>query len=102
MKAKEYAQNIIDNNFSNESISQTITRLVREISTICEQRKCRTPEAISSVFKEVDDKYKAMCRIVNKNRPMLIESGFRGVVEDAFKDNKDVMSLGYFKKVDRL
>ena len=89
MKAKEYAQRIIDaarkpNDEFNKVLYSVTQDLFGEIVELVQLRHCATDAAYISIFDEIDDKYQAICRIVNTKLgvALLYRTGFR---ELAFK-----------------
>ena len=97
MKAKEYAQIIIDDNHSIDSITTVTKMLVDEIKTIAQARHCQTESALNSVFKEIDQKYRAMCRLVNKDVDCLKEGGFKSFMKALYKNSPTILEFDYFK-----
>ena len=86
MKAKEYAQRIIDDNYSIEVIFQVIEDLHAEISELATSRHCQTESAFNSVFKEMDQKYRAICTIVNKDQQIMKVDGYKECLKLVYKD----------------
>lgn len=99
MKAKEYAQIAIDAGYSPESFSRIIKDLTTEVYTLSKDRKCQTADAFNAVFKEMDQKYRAICSIVNRNQPVKImrEEGFKECMRIVYAEAKNIISLDYFK-----
>ena len=96
MKAKEYAQKIRDKKYTPEVISQVIRELAKEISVICRERNCQSISSINSVFKEVDQKYRAMCRILReKDNIILAEHGFQLLLQDLYKGEPLLKDMEY-------
>ena len=98
MKAKEYAQRIIDDKYSQEVIFQVTKDLHAEISELVKSRHCQTESAFNSVFKEIDRKYRAICTIVNKDSNILIPNGFQLLMQANYKDTKILSQLEYLKE----
>ena len=84
MKAKEYAQRIIDDNYSVQSISKVVFDMHKEIGVIATARNCQSASALNSVFEEMDQKYRAICRIVNKDKVRLAEKGFKLYLQNLY------------------
>ena len=98
MKAKEYAQRIIDDNYSIEVIFQVIKDLHAEISELATSRHCQTESAFNSVFKEIDRKYRAICIIVNKDSNIMVANGFQLILQKNYADNEVLSQLEYLKE----
>ena len=96
MKAKEYAQKIRDKKYTPEIVSQVIRELAKEIGVICRERNCQSISSINSVFKEVDQKYRAMCRILReKDNIILAEHGFQLLLQDLYKGEPLLKDMEY-------
>ena len=96
MKAKEYAQKIRDKKYTPEIISQVVRELAKEIGVICRERNCQSISSINSVFKEVDQKYRAMCRILReKDNIILAEHGFQLLLQDLYKGEPLLKDMEY-------
>lgn len=98
MKAKEYAQRIIDDNYSSDVVFQVVKDLHAEISEIIKMRHCQTESAFNSVFKEIDQKYRAICVIINKDSNILNPNGFQLLMRANYKDAKILSQLEYLKE----
>ncbi len=98
MKAKQYAQTVIDNDFSIESLVEITKAMIDEVKTICDQRKCQSESVINSVFKEIDQKYRATCRIINKEKPIMNEKSFKKFMRELYKDIPRILELEYFSE----
>lgn len=98
MKAKEYAQRIIDDNYSIEVIFQVIKDLHAEIYELVTSRHCQTESAVNSVFKEIDQKYRAICTIVNKDSNIMVTNGFQLILQKNYAGTKVLSQLEYLKE----
>jgi hypothetical protein len=97
MKAKEYAKEIVEANYSDDAIFNMIKCLVGEIRHLNEQRNCQSMSAINSVFKEIDQKYRVVCKLVSVNGHNLNVDGFKSFQKKLYSEEPDVLSLDYFK-----
>lgn len=99
MKAKEYAQVLIDAKYSPDAIFQFSKDLAKEISTIMKLRNCQSASAINSVFLEIDQKYRAVRRIVNKheNANVIKEDGFKELMYKLYADSPLRFELDFLK-----
>lgn len=77
MKAKEYAQKFFDSEDKQLMIGQIFIEFVREILTVAEMRNARKGSSIKAIIEEQNQKWKALCRIINKSgEAVLKEDGF--------------------------
>lgn len=97
MKAKEYAQRIIDDNYSVESISKVVLDMHKEIGVIAAARNCQSASALNSVFEEMDQKYRAICRIINKDKVIITEKGFKLYLQNLYAVMPLPIDLDYLK-----
>lgn len=65
MKAKEYADRIIEARYSMKSVISVADDIAREAETLCRARRCGSQSAFDTVVREQYDKWNAICRIVN-------------------------------------
>jgi hypothetical protein len=85
-KAKEYAQQLLDCKDNKELIdkelSKIITQLCSEIVDLSNNRKIEKESALKSIIKEQDQKWKAICNIVEKSNFKIIlkRDGFINVI----------------------
>ena len=100
MKAKEYAKKIIDDNYSKESIDQMVKDLVGEMKILIKNRNCQRFSAYSAVFSEMDQKYRAICKIVNndlsdryKDDALLNVNGFQIVIYNLYSDSSLIFQI---------
>jgi len=84
MKAKEYADKILHNLYLpstefDEIIYRVVMDLFGEVITLVKARNCACDSAYIAVFDELDDKWIAICRIVNEqcHQEVLKKTGFR-------------------------
>ena len=84
MKAKEYAQRILDaakkpQDEFDKVLYSVVQDLFSEIVELTKSRHCGTDSAYISVFDEIDNKYQVICRIVNSNLgvKLMYPTGFR-------------------------
>lgn len=99
MKAKEYAQQILDSKFSEQAACDMVRDLMGEIQTLIKTRGCQTDSSINSVLREVDQKYKAICRIVNKTEGsfLLKEDGMKQMLLLTYINHPTIIAtLPYF------
>ena len=79
MKAKDYAEQFFKDEQTMSDIdctSKVFVGFVTEIETISKTRNVSTTDGMLSIIKEQDRKWKAFCRIVNKDQPCFKEDGF--------------------------
>lgn len=87
MKAKEYANQFLSNQFKNEedinkAITKSINGFMSEISIMMEQRGCNNNDCIKAILMELSDKWRAFANIVNKevNLEVIKKDGFKQFV----------------------
>ena len=79
MKAKDYAEQFFKDEQTMSDIdctSKVFAGFVTEIETISKTRNVSTTDGMLSIIKEQDQKWKAFCRIINKDQPRFKEDGF--------------------------
>lgn len=85
MKAKEYAKQFAKQ-FLDESPSEAIvemgTQFYTEIFTLIESRKAKSDSAVFAVLNELNQKWKAVARIVNKVKILMLPEGFEYIIEE--------------------
>lgn len=98
MKAKEYAQRIIDDNYSTESISKVVFDMLKEIGVIAAARNCQSASALNSVFEEMDQRYRAMCKIINADKIRLNDKGFKLYLQNLYAAMPLPVEIEYLKQ----
>jgi len=79
MKAKDYAEQFLKDEQTMSDIdctSKAFIAFVDEIIEIKEARSVSTEPGLIAIVKEQDQKWKAFCQIVNKDKPRFKEDGF--------------------------
>ena len=67
-KSKEYAKEIVEHKDGlNAGIGECFFSLLKEIEYLSKVRNIRSNDALASIIREIDDKWKAICRHVNKH-----------------------------------
>ena len=85
MKAKEYVkryQKLVASGDQEITIWTVCNEMIKEIPVICKQRKAESNDAQLSVFKEIDQKYRAFARLLND--PTVREDGLARVMRSRF------------------
>lgn len=96
MKAKQYFEKILQSNDSIEfSTTNVIIDILREHSVIAKQRKITTILGSVSILKELEQKTRALLRLVNQDEKIVRDDAFRIVASDIIV--KDVFEL-YFDR----
>jgi len=90
-KAKEYAAQIIESNHSQEVIKQVFHEMVNEIHEVSVARKVKSDKAIRAIILEQQQKWAAICRIVNKQQPVLDEKGFINLLKVAIPETEQIL-----------
>ena len=98
MKAKEYAQRIIDDNYSTQSISKVVFDMHKEIGVIATARNCQSASALNSVFEEMDQRYRAMCKIINADKIRLNDKGFKLYLQNLYAAMPLPVEIEYLKQ----
>ena len=83
MKAQEYADQFRETMLASdvqEACNVLITGILKEGADIMEQRKIKKDSGALAVLREQNLKYKAVCRRVNKNVPLLNETGYEQLI----------------------
>lgn len=62
MKAKDYAEQWKTSGKTTEELMKITQSLIEEIPDLCEKRRAKSSTAMISVFREIDDKWKAFAR----------------------------------------
>ena len=97
MKAKEYAQILIDGNYDIDSVSKVVQGLLGEISSISKARNITSVSRMNAVVQEIRQKWKAIYRRTNG----LNEDGFdrflkeKGFVDEDYKLNEVLLRIKY-------
>ncbi len=86
MKAKEYCEKFgipcDDRNKMSDALVDIASHMIFEISVLSDQRKSQKPDVVKSIIKELDDKYRAVLRICDLDKPEL--NIFRKLFKDKF------------------
>jgi len=90
-KAKEYAEMILVGN-QDESIKKTADEMIREISELSRTRNVSSNSALKAIVVEQNKKWKAVCKIVNKDEMILSETGFMMLLERVIPETKELMN----------
>lgn len=93
-KAKEYAQLILDAKTEDEinlAIRQIANDMVEEIKEVSVARNVQSTKALKAIIKEQNQKWNAICRIVNTKVVLLIEDAFIDFLESVIPDTKIIM-----------
>lgn len=78
MKAKEYADKYISEGKTNDALASVWIGMFNEFKEIAEKRHTSTDEAAYSIFKELDQKWRAFARFFEGE---VKPDGFRNVIE---------------------
>ena len=98
MKAKELVQGYI-NNPTDESIVHIVSTLLLEIKVLENQRKVRKDSALISIIAELNDKYKACVREINRVKQVDISTDlFMLSLAELYPNLVDALKL-YFKEL---
>ncbi len=68
-KAKEYAQQIKNGNCSADAQSAAALKIMDEVGELIKARKCYSDGAYEAVFRELKQKWLAICRILPEVMP---------------------------------
>lgn len=95
-KAKEYAADILscmhDEQDLMEEIRKTANQMIQEIREIAEKRNIKTNRALKAILLEQNQKWKAICKIVNKEKLILRENGFLELLQAEVPDTKLILN----------
>jgi hypothetical protein len=91
MKAKDYAQRIIDSEYSQESINAVFHDMAKEISTIATSRRTQSNRALRAIIMEQNQKWTAICRIVNDKQNVLSEDGWLKLLKIALPETELIL-----------
>lgn len=99
MKAKVHAKFLLvaldkkDEEEFNKSVDSVINRFISEYCELLKSRNIRTHEAAYAVLQEINDKWNAVCRQVNKERMILKENGIKALLEKWAEDKPELQML---------
>ena len=97
MKAKEYAQILIDGNYDIDSVSKVVQGLLGEISSISKARNITSVSRMNAVVQEIRQKWKA----IYKRTEGITEDGFdrflkeKGLIDEDYKFNEVLLRKKY-------
>lgn len=99
MKAKEYAERIINDNYSVESVRKVLNDMVQETGDIAKSRNVQSNKAMRAVIMEQQSKWWSICEIVNKGQKILLkEDGFLNVLKQVVPVTEDILLFGEIEK----
>lgn len=90
-KAKEYASLIINSDFSQESINQVFNEMVSEITEVAKIRNIQSNNGVRAILLEQQQKWTAICRIVNAKQNVLNESGWLELLNKVIPETEMIM-----------
>lgn len=95
MKAKDYFEKYSETITDNETLKKFSSELLDEAIGLIKARKCSSPEAVVSCFKEINNKYNSVCRMITEKygEDVLVLNGFKVLAISHYKDSLPEFAL---------
>ena len=92
-KAKEYAQGYIDAEDKTKEIKVIYFGFIGEVGELTKQRRVQTKDGMKGIIKELEEKWKSLCRQLEKhyNEPILKEDGFIDLLQIQIPMTKELI-----------
>ena len=91
MRAKDYANQYKSSKDKGQALGEIAKAMIVEIADIAKQRHCQSASSIVSVFKEQEQKWQALIRLLPNEG--IKESGFRDLFKMHFPEMTDALNL---------